>query len=170
VVFGRIGPDGVKALASEGAKLWARFGYTTAEEGRAIPQMADVMKQVAAEGGFVIDVNTYVDVLVDRAYIKANQSSTYTNRFRVAGAKLTIDGSPQGFTAWRDRPYYKPVGNRRDSPRQRTSAPCSSTASSCARTNWTATRRSGSFPRCSRCTPSTGGTGTSITPSAPRPA
>ena len=29
----------------------------------------------------------------------------------MAGAKLTIDGSPQGFTAWRDRPYYKPVGN-----------------------------------------------------------
>ena len=38
-------------------------------------------------------------------------SSTYTNRFRVAGAKLTIDGSPQGFTAWRDQPYFKPVGN-----------------------------------------------------------
>lgn len=33
------------------------------------------------------------------------------NRLRVAGAKLTIDGSPQGFTAWRDRPYYKPVGD-----------------------------------------------------------
>jgi predicted amidohydrolase YtcJ len=29
----------------------------------------------------------------------------------VAGAKLAIDGSPQGFTAWRDRPYYQPVGD-----------------------------------------------------------
>src|SRR5690606_12202269 len=29
------------------------------------------------------------------------------------GAKLTIDGSPQGFTAWRDRPYYKPTSNYR---------------------------------------------------------
>ena len=28
----------------------------------------------------------------------------------MAGAKLGIDGSPQGFTAWRDRPYYAPVG------------------------------------------------------------
>ena len=69
------------------------------------------MKQVAAEGGFANDVNAYPDMLVDRAYIKTNQSATYTNRFRVAGAKLTIDGSPQGFTAWRDRPYFKPVGN-----------------------------------------------------------
>jgi len=110
-VLGRIGPDGLKAFAREGAKLWARFGYTTAEEGRATPQIAEMLKQVAAEGGFANDVNAYPDVLVDRDYIKANQSNTYVNRFRVAGAKLTIDGSPQGFTAWRDRPYFKPVGN-----------------------------------------------------------
>jgi len=111
VVLGRVGPDGLKAFAREGAKLWARFGYTTAEEGRSTPQVAEMLKQVAAEGGFANDVNTYPDVLVDRAFILANQSATYTNRFRVAGAKVTIDGSPQGFTAWRDRPYYKPVGN-----------------------------------------------------------
>jgi hypothetical protein len=111
VVLGRVGPEGMRMFAREGAKLWARFGYTTAEEGRSTPQVAEMLKQVAAEGGFANDVNTYPDVLIDRAYIKANQSPTYTNRFRVAGAKLTIDGSPQGFTAWRDRPYYKPVGN-----------------------------------------------------------
>ena len=29
----------------------------------------------------------------------------------IGGAKLTIDGSPQGFTALRDRPYYDPVGD-----------------------------------------------------------
>jgi predicted amidohydrolase YtcJ len=111
VVLNRVGPEGLKTFAREGAKLWARFGYTTAEEGRATPQIADLLKQVAAEGGFANDVNAYPDVLVDRAYIKAHQSPTYTHRFRVAGAKLTIDGSPQGFTAWRDQPYYKPVGN-----------------------------------------------------------
>ena len=110
-VLGRIGPEGMKVFAREGARLWARFGYTTAQEGRSIPPIVELMKQVAADGGFANDVTTYPDVLVDRAYIKANQSPTYTNRFRVAGAKLTIDGSPQGFTAWRDKPYYKPVGN-----------------------------------------------------------
>jgi predicted amidohydrolase YtcJ len=29
----------------------------------------------------------------------------------VAGAELSIDGSPQGFTAWRDRPDIAPVGD-----------------------------------------------------------
>ncbi len=111
IALGRVGQEGMKTFAREGAKLWARFGYTTAQEGRSTPQVAEILKQVAAEGAFENDIATYPDVLVDRAFIKANQSATYTNRFRVAGAKLTIDGSPQGFTAWRDRPYFKPVGN-----------------------------------------------------------
>lgn len=111
VVLGRVGPEGLKTFAREGARLWARYGYTTADEGRATPQVVSLLRQVAAEGGFANDVNAYPDALIDRDFIKANQSPTFTQRFRVAGAKLTIDGSPQGFTAWRDRPYYKPVGN-----------------------------------------------------------
>jgi predicted amidohydrolase YtcJ len=110
-LLGNLGPDGLKTFAREGAKLWASFGYTTAEEGRASPGVTKMLQQVAAEGGIPIDVMVYPDMLVDREFIKANQSNTYVNRVRVAGAKLSIDGSPQGFTAWRDRPYYKPVGN-----------------------------------------------------------
>jgi hypothetical protein len=106
-----VGAEGFKRFAREGAELWARFGYTTAQEGRSAPDTVAIMKQVAAEGGFALDVVTYVDVLVDRDIIKAGVSRTYNNRFRIGGAKLTIDGSPQGFTAWRDKPYYKPVGN-----------------------------------------------------------
>jgi hypothetical protein len=106
-----VGPEGVKTFAREGAKLWARFGYTTAQEGRSTPGSAALLEQVAAEGGFPIDVVTYPDVLLGRDFIKSGVSPAYLNRFRIAGAKLTIDGSPQGFTAWRDRPYYEPVGN-----------------------------------------------------------
>ncbi|MEJ2329144.1 MAG: amidohydrolase [Gammaproteobacteria bacterium] len=107
----RVGVDGAKAMARAGAKLWASFGYTTAQEGRSTPGSVKIMQAVAAEGGFPIDVATYPDILIDRDFIAANISRTYENRLRVAGAKLTIDGSPQGFTAWRDRPYFKPVGD-----------------------------------------------------------
>ena len=110
-LLGNVGPTGMKALAKAGAGLWASYGYTTAQEGRATPGLAEVLKAVAAEGGLQIDVVSYVDVLVNRDYIKANQSGEYAGRYRLGGAKLTIDGSPQGFTAWRDRPYYNPVGN-----------------------------------------------------------
>jgi predicted amidohydrolase YtcJ len=106
-----IGPEGFKAFARGGAALWARFGYTTADEGRSVPGTARLLGQVADQEGYSIDVVTYPDVLADKAYIEQNVSLEYRNRFRVGGAKLTIDGSPQGFTAWRDRPYYDPVGN-----------------------------------------------------------
>jgi len=110
-LLGNLGEDGFKAFARSGAELWARFGYTTAQEGRAMPGTVAIMKSVAEEGGFAIDVVAYPDVLVDRDFISANVSQSYENRLRVGGAKLTIDGSPQGFTALRDRPYYDPVGH-----------------------------------------------------------
>jgi predicted amidohydrolase YtcJ len=110
-LLGNVGPSGMKALVKAGTELWASFGYTTAQEGRAVPGVAEVLKAVAAEGGLPIDVVSYVDVLVDRDYIKKNVSMDYSGRYRNGGAKLTIDGSPQGFTAWRDRPYYDPVGD-----------------------------------------------------------
>ncbi len=110
-LLARTGSDGAKQFAKAGAELWARFGYTTADEGRSVPGVVKVLRDTADKGGFQIDVVTYPDVLVDRDFIQENVSLDYKNRFRVGGAKLTIDGSPQGFTAWRDRPYYAPVGN-----------------------------------------------------------
>ena len=110
-LLGRVGPEGSAAFIRAGAELWARFGYTTAQEGRTMPGALKTIKAVAAAGDLKIDVVSYPDVLVARDAIKQEVSPTYKNHFRVGGAKLTIDGSPQGFTAWRDRPYYKPVGN-----------------------------------------------------------
>ncbi len=109
-LLSRAGAEGAKQFARSGSELWARFGYTTAQEGRSVPAVVNILRTVADEGGFKNDVVTYPDVLVDREFIKKNISQEYKNRLRVAGAKLTIDGSPQGFTAWRDRPYYAPVG------------------------------------------------------------
>ncbi|MCR9294457.1 MAG: amidohydrolase [bacterium] len=110
-LLGRVGEEGASTFVRAGAELWASYGYTTAQEGRSMPAALESMKSVAAAGGFQIDIVTYPDVLVDRQVIKQQVSKVYKNRFRVGGAKLTIDGSPQGFTAWRDRPYYKPVGS-----------------------------------------------------------
>jgi predicted amidohydrolase YtcJ len=110
-LLGLVGPEGSATFARAGAELWARFGYTTAQDGRTMPGALKTFTAVAAAGDLKIDVVSYPDVLVARDEIKQEVSQTYKNHFRVGGAKLTIDGSPQGFTAWRDRPYYKPVGN-----------------------------------------------------------
>jgi predicted amidohydrolase YtcJ len=110
-LLGQVGADGVKTFFKAGTELWARFGYTTAQDGGSTPGSVAAMRQVAAEGELKMDVASYPLLAIDREFVKANASREYANRFRVAGGKIVIDGSPQGFTAWRDRPYYKPVGN-----------------------------------------------------------
>jgi predicted amidohydrolase YtcJ len=110
-LLNNVNAEGGKIMIAAGAELWTKYGYTTADEGRATPGIAEIIRAVGADGGLNIDVAIYPDVLVDRDYIKAHVSRDYANHVRIAGAKLTIDGSPQGFTAWRDRPYYDPVGN-----------------------------------------------------------
>ena len=90
-----ISPEGGEEMIAAGSELWASFGYTTAQEGRAMPGQADTIRAVGDAGDLAIDVAIYVDVLVDHEYIKSHASPDYHNHVRVAGAKLTIDGSPQ---------------------------------------------------------------------------
>jgi len=106
--FSRMTAGQAQALFEQGTKLLSRYGYTTGQEGRATSSIVPFMESAAASGRIPIDVVAYVDVMENRDFIVKNVSRTYTNGFRVGGAKLTIDGSPQGFTAFRDRPYYKP--------------------------------------------------------------
>ena len=39
-------------------------------------------------------------------------SGEYTRRFRIGGAKLAIDGAPEGKTAWLSEPYVVPPPGR----------------------------------------------------------
>lgn len=110
-VLGGLGEAGLVAFAEQGAKLWASFGYTTAQDGRSSAAVVQVLRRLGAEGRLPVDVAVYPDVLEARDFIGEAVSRDYIDRVRVAGAKLTIDGSPQGFTALRDRPYYRPVGD-----------------------------------------------------------
>jgi predicted amidohydrolase YtcJ len=65
VLLKNLGPDAVKTFARAGLEVWARFGYTTVEEGRAAPGIAAALKDFAEEGGLKVDVNVYADVLID---------------------------------------------------------------------------------------------------------
>ena len=92
-------------LVVEGAKLQASFGFTTAQEGRAMGAGLAAMERVANSGELPIDLVAYPDVLeVD----EPKPSMDYKNHYRVGGVKLTIDGSPQGKTAWLTKPYFEP--------------------------------------------------------------
>ncbi len=92
-------------LVIKGTRTLASFGYTTAQEGRATATGLQAMRRVAERGELAIDLVSYPDVL---AVKDIEVSREYRNNYRVAGVKLTIDGSPQGKTAWLSHPYHVP--------------------------------------------------------------
>ncbi|WMI70282.1 amidohydrolase [Mangrovimonas sp. YM274] len=91
----------------KGFELATSYGYTTAQEGRAMEnhlQLADYAKR----GKMPIDVNSYVDYMYPQYMETEWYGKVYKNHYRIAGIKLTLDGSPQGRTAWRTVPYTLP--------------------------------------------------------------
>ncbi|MEN8808877.1 MAG: amidohydrolase, partial [Desulfobacterales bacterium] len=108
-VLGTLGTDDNKTLLKAGLKLYASFGFTTAQEGRATPEAIETEALVAREGGLKMDVVAYADIQSAADTIKPPlHGKTYTQHFRIGGAKLNLDGSPQGKTAWLTKPYRVP--------------------------------------------------------------
>ena len=46
-LFSRIGPEAAQEFVRAGADLWARFGYTTAQEGRSTPATVKAMQALS---------------------------------------------------------------------------------------------------------------------------
>ena len=115
-VLGTLGTDDNKALLMAGLNLYASFGFTTAQEGRATPEAIETEATVASEGGLKMDVVAYADIQGAADTIRPPlHGKTYTQHFRIGGAKLNLDGSPQGKTAWLTKPYHvPPVGQPAD--------------------------------------------------------
>jgi predicted amidohydrolase YtcJ len=115
-LMGKLSPDANEALFKAGVDLYKRFGYTTAQEGKGSLASVATMEAVAGSGKLDIDVVAYPDITVGLEAMKAPWlSRTYSGHFRLGGIKLTLDGSPQGKTAWLTAPYYKvPAGQKPD--------------------------------------------------------
>lgn len=115
-LMSKLSPEANKALFAAGVDLYKSFGYTTAQEGKASIGSVSTMEAVAQSGKLDIDVVAYPDITVGAEAMKAPWlSNNYAGHFRIGGIKLTLDGSPQGKTAWLTQPYYKvPAGQKSD--------------------------------------------------------
>ncbi len=89
------------------------FGITTIQDGATSAIDLDWLQQISNDRALAADVTVYpaiVGVSAD-AQLPDNTETSYTNGLRIAGAKITLDGSPQGRTAWLTEPYIeKPTG------------------------------------------------------------
>jgi len=100
-------PADLDYFLTRGLELAKRFGYTTAIEGRAFRPQHEYLLDAAKRGLLDIDVVSYIDYS-SREVIPSPVSTGYDGRYRVGGLKVTLDGSPQGRTAWRTIPYLVP--------------------------------------------------------------
>jgi predicted amidohydrolase YtcJ len=89
-------------------KLYASFGITTAQEGATHAEDLALMQRVGAAGVNIIDIVAYPFVTDFDDILAKNAVATwgtYVNRVKLGGAKITLDGSAQGRTAWYTTPY-----------------------------------------------------------------
>ena len=88
--------------------LYAESGVTTAHEGATHAVDLAVMKRATAAGANIIDVIAYPFITdLDKILEAAPLASwgQYDNHLKIGGVKITIDGSPQGKTAFFTTPY-----------------------------------------------------------------
>ncbi|OEE85000.1 amidohydrolase [Enterovibrio norvegicus FF-162] len=108
-LFTQISPDENELLFQAGMELYAKYGYTTAQEGRTMSDSVKTMYDIAQKKKLLLDVVAYTDIQLGTDIMKPPYlSQSYNNGFRVGGVKLTLDGSPQGKTAWLTKPYLIP--------------------------------------------------------------
>lgn len=101
-------PEGAEFLLTRGFEMAKSFGYTTAHCGREMRASHEGLAAYAEAGKFDIDVVSYIDY-TDRDLIDTEwHSGDYRNHYRIGGLKITLDGSPQGRTAWCTQPYLIP--------------------------------------------------------------
>jgi predicted amidohydrolase YtcJ len=102
-----VNQQGKDDFLKRGLELAKSYGYTTLNEGRMFGPMSTDVENAAARGLLDIDFIGWMDYSnkaeLDRAF-----STTYKDHYRLGGLKITLDGSPQGRTAWRTKPYLIP--------------------------------------------------------------
>jgi predicted amidohydrolase YtcJ len=91
-----------------GQSLYAAAGITTAQEGLSHPADIDLIYRAAEGGAALIDVVAYPFILELDTVLQTyppEMFGSYRNRVKLGGVKITLDGSPQGRTAFFSTPY-----------------------------------------------------------------
>ena len=96
------------AWSQAGQMLYAAAGITTAHEGATHAADVELIYRAAEGGANLIDVVAYPFILeLDEvlAHHPPQEFGSYRNRVKLGGVKVTLDGSPQGRTAYFTTPY-----------------------------------------------------------------
>jgi predicted amidohydrolase YtcJ len=100
-------------LVGPSQDYYASFGITTVQDGASMKSDLQLFKLAAERGLLKLDLIAYPSYrflsLLDDEYPPSRQ---YSNHWRVGGVKLSLDGSPQGKTAYLTEPYFEVPANQ----------------------------------------------------------
>lgn len=108
-------PQTMQAINAQQAN-YASYGITTAQDGASNLGMVKLLEAMAASDQLKIDIVAYPALKKPEDFVAAIvPSQDYIGGFRVGGIKVSLDGSPQGKTAWITKPYHiAPPGTPKD--------------------------------------------------------
>ncbi len=107
VLISRTDAELQQLFIEKGQQLYAQNGYTTAQDGRTFPDGTAAFARASADSTLFLDVVSYPDIITNRQAADSEfYGRDYTNRYRIGGLKLSLDGSPQGKTAWLTQCYH----------------------------------------------------------------
>ena len=92
----------------EGQEIYAAAGLTTAQEGATTSADVALLQKAADKGLLAIDVVSYPFITEASTVFKTtppDKFGKYVNHLKLGGIKITLDGSPQGRTAYFTTPY-----------------------------------------------------------------
>lgn len=108
-IFKDVPPQVMFQIAQKGIDAYVKNGFTTVQEGRADQGTTEMWHALAKQNQLPIDVVSYPDITTSQEYmLKQGSSPQYDQHFRIGGVKISLDGSPQGKTAWLTQPYLIP--------------------------------------------------------------
>ena len=93
-----------------GQMLYAQAGITTAHEGATHADELEVMKRAAEADANIIDIVAYPVITELDSILESNPVADwgqYRKRLKIGGVNITLDGSPQGRTAYFTTPYLR---------------------------------------------------------------
>jgi hypothetical protein len=115
-IMATLDPAANEKIALAGVDAYTKFGFTTVQEGRATKEACDTWFNLGKKGLLEVDVACYPDIQSQLPYMRElGLQKEYSDHVRIAGVKLSLDGSVPGKTAWLTEPYLvPPAGQNKD--------------------------------------------------------
>lgn len=105
--FSRISADMAEQMRKV-QDIYLRYGITTVQDGGTSREVFAGLLNMAERGIFRVDVVSYLMFDEEPEKLMADHpelNRRYQNHLKIGGAKIFLDGSPQGRSAWLTKPY-----------------------------------------------------------------